>query len=293
MIDAMGAHMTLMVNAKTEALVLEYEKKLKKVEAKHAQDLVESYIDSFCRQWIRRKPEALNDFLVYRVHNRSLDDHHEDKVPTLLVGIPGPLNSPWEGGMFPVVMLWANLSRPPKCVFPAIHHCNVYSSGTISVSTLNEECEWSRSYSVPELFFTIQQLLAHPNVDSPAQKEAYLCYIKSREGYDNKAREQAAKFSAEADFLSLTKQAFGSRFKLDRMKLIQDDDYRIHLQIRRITLFHPKSTIPIRVLANQSLQEDVAAHAVHGVLRSGTVVRRCVSCSVLVVRLDFCRFSAI
>lgn len=56
--------------------------------------------------------------------------------------IPGPKDSPWEGGVYALTMDFAHdfPVRPPKCVFkPVLPHPNIYPSGTVCLSILNEE----------------------------------------------------------------------------------------------------------------------------------------------------------
>mmetsp|Transcript_42791 Transcript_42791/g.103502 ORF Transcript_42791/g.103502 Transcript_42791/m.103502 type:complete len:440 (+) Transcript_42791:164-1483(+) len=158
------------------------------------------YLSNFCRQWQASKPDALFDFEVYQSKDLSMT--------RLLVGIPGPKRTPWEGGLFPVTMEWREwANNPPKCQFPAgFHHINVYPSGTISLSTLNEEEGWDPSISICECLFSIQQLLAHCNPNSPSQSEAYHCYMSDLPDYNEKAKEQAQKWSPNA-FLEFAESA--------------------------------------------------------------------------------------
>ena len=68
-------------------------------------------------------------------------------------------------------------SVPPKCKFePPIFHPNVYICGTVCVSTLEVNRDWRPSMTVKQILLSIQQLLNEPNVNSPAQAEAYAVY---------------------------------------------------------------------------------------------------------------------
>ena len=83
--------------------------------------------------------------------------------------------------------------KPPLCKLPGGFHLpNVYPSGTISLSTLNEEEGWRPDFSIPELMFDIQQLLAHPNMNSPAQSKAYLCYKDDKVEYLGMIKSQSS-----------------------------------------------------------------------------------------------------
>jgi len=65
-------------------------------------------------------------------------------------------------------------------------------------STLNEMEGQDASISICEILFSIQQLLAHENAKSPAHKEAWDCYMSSVPAYNEKAKEQAQKWSPNA-----------------------------------------------------------------------------------------------
>lgn len=56
---------------------------------------------------------------------------------------------------------------------PPLFHPNVYPSGTICLSILDEEKSWKPSITVKQICLGIQDLLEHANVNDPAQVEAY------------------------------------------------------------------------------------------------------------------------
>lgn len=52
------------------------------------------------------------------------------------------LQTDWEGGYFPLTLHFSEdyPSKPPKCKFPqGFFHPNVYPSGTVCLSILNED----------------------------------------------------------------------------------------------------------------------------------------------------------
>lgn len=56
--------------------------------------------------------------------------------------IPGEKGTPWEGGEYKLTMEFSDEypNRPPKCKFdPVLFHPNVYPSGTVCLSILNED----------------------------------------------------------------------------------------------------------------------------------------------------------
>ncbi|KAG5438025.1 hypothetical protein PCANB_000372 [Pneumocystis canis] len=113
------------------------------------------------------------------------------------VGIPGRPKTNWEGGMFKLVMFFPEEypTKPPKCKFvPPLFHPNVYPSGTVCLSILNEEESWKPAITIKQILLGIQDLLNDPNPNSPAQSEAYT--LKDRAAYEKRIRQQAREMAA-------------------------------------------------------------------------------------------------
>lgn len=113
-------------------------------------------------------------------------------------GIPGKRNTPWEGGIFKLNMDFSDEypAKPPKCKFsPVLFHPNVYPSGTVCLSILNEDEDWRPSITVKQILIGIQDLLDNPNANSPAQGEPYNLFIHNRAEYIRKIRHQAQEMS--------------------------------------------------------------------------------------------------
>src|SRR5690242_1365703 len=86
-------------------------------------------------------------------------------------------------------------SKPPKCKFPAgFFHPNVYPSGTVCLSILNEEEDWKPTISVKQILLGIQDLLDNANPNSPAQAEAYTLFVTNRNEYTRRVKQQGAKY---------------------------------------------------------------------------------------------------
>ena len=103
---------------------------------------------------------------------------------------------------------------------PPLFHPNVYPSGTVCLSILDEEKDWRPAITVKQillgiqvgilillnLFFfllifilfimDIQDLLNEPNIKDPAQAEAYTCYCQNRTDYEKRVRAQARAMAA-------------------------------------------------------------------------------------------------
>lgn len=71
---------------------------------------------------------------------------------------------------------------------PPLFHPNVYPSGTVCLSILDEEEGWKPAITIREVLLGIQELLNNPNPDSPAQADAYGLYQKDRSAYERKVR---------------------------------------------------------------------------------------------------------
>ncbi|ORZ37273.1 ubiquitin-conjugating enzyme 9 [Catenaria anguillulae PL171] len=106
-------------------------------------------------------------------------------------GIPGKEGTLWEGGVYKVVLEFPEdyPSKPPKVKFtPPLFHPNVYPSGTVCLSIINEDEGWKPAISVKQVLLGVQDLLDNPNPHSPAQQDAYHLYVKDRNAYEKKVR---------------------------------------------------------------------------------------------------------
>lgn len=83
-------------------------------------------------------------------------------------------------------------AKPPKCKFtPPLFHPNVYPSGTVCLSILNDEEDWRPAITIKQMLLGIQDMLNNPNPNSPAQREAYDIFIKDKEEYKKRVKMQA------------------------------------------------------------------------------------------------------
>ena len=83
---------------------------------------------------------------------------------------------------------------PGKFV-PPLFHPNVYPSGTICLSILNEEEGWRPAITLKQVLMGIQDLLDEPNPNSPAQSEAYNLFMSDKAEYKRRVRAEASKNS--------------------------------------------------------------------------------------------------
>ncbi|KAF1960166.1 ubiquitin-conjugating enzyme [Byssothecium circinans] len=126
-------------------------------------------------------------------------------------GVPGKEKTMWEGGLFKLEVAFPDEypTKPPKCkpshlkttqtqernphmstgkFTPPLFHPNVYPSGTVCLSILNEEEGWKPAITIKEILLGIQSLLDEPNPDSPAQADAFNLFKKDKAAYEKKIR---------------------------------------------------------------------------------------------------------
>ncbi|OVA15878.1 Ubiquitin-conjugating enzyme [Macleaya cordata] len=95
--------------------------------------------------------------------------------------IPGKPGTIWEGGYFPLTIYFSeDYPRvPPKCMFPPnFFHPNVYPSGTVCLSILDELSGWRPATTVTQILVGIRDLLDKPNPSDPAQTDAYQLFVE-------------------------------------------------------------------------------------------------------------------
>ena len=106
--------------------------------------------------------------------------------------LPGVKDTIWQGAQLQLFMEFPEEypNKPPKCQFiPKLPHPNVYPSGTVCLSILSEDDDWKPSITVPTILKGIQDLLDNPNLDSPAQLDAFMEYKDDHEMYVKKIKE--------------------------------------------------------------------------------------------------------
>lgn len=119
--------------------------------------------------------------------------------------IPGKKGTPWENGQYKLRMIFKEdyPSTPPKCKFePPLFHPNVYPSGTVCLSLLDEEKDWRSAITIKQILLGIQDLLNEPNIKDPAQAEAYTIYCQNRLEYEKRVRAQARAMAPQDDSLT-------------------------------------------------------------------------------------------
>ncbi|ETV95998.1 hypothetical protein H310_10653 [Aphanomyces invadans] len=106
-------------------------------------------------------------------------------------GIPGKVGTIWEGGTYKMSLTFSEdyPSKPPLCKFvPPLYHPNVYPSGTVCLSILNEDKDWKPSVTIKQILKGVQDLLDSPNMADPAQREPFQDLKNDPEEYKRKVK---------------------------------------------------------------------------------------------------------
>ena len=100
--------------------------------------------------------------------------------------VPGVDGTDWAGAYYPVTITFGDQypSKPPRVALPAaFFHPNVYPSGKVCLSILNESQGWKPSITVKQILVGVQELLENANENDPANGEANMLYVTNRQQY--------------------------------------------------------------------------------------------------------------
>lgn len=123
-------------------------------------------------------------------------------------GIPGKDNTPWAGGLYKVVVIFPDdypskviksrkaylirgnedrrffktalvIFKPPKVKFtPPLFHPNVYPSGTVCLSILDDEKDWKPSITLKQILLGVQELCKRLMYTLTSQSSNNLFFIR-------------------------------------------------------------------------------------------------------------------
>lgn len=156
-----------------------------------ARDLRTERIQQERKQWRKDHP-----FGFYAKPTKAADGSLD--LHNWTAGVPGKQGTIWENATYPLTISFPEdyPAKPPKVRFPSnFYHPNVYPSGTICLSILNEEQDWRPAISIKQLLMGIQELLDTPNPNSPAQEPAWRAFQKSPEEYEKRVKAQKLQYS--------------------------------------------------------------------------------------------------
>jgi ubiquitin-conjugating enzyme E2 A len=145
----------------------------------------------------------MNDLKTMQQEDTVVASPLEDNIMEWEAVVPGPEETPWEGGLFSLRLSFSDdyPNTPPKVKFttPGVFHPNVYVNGDICLDILKSQ--WSPSYDVRMLLISIQSLLAEPNPGSAANPEAAELLTSNKAQYEARVKRtvEAALAAMEAD----------------------------------------------------------------------------------------------
>lgn len=139
-----------------------------------------------------------------QVHVELADDSNIFKWKVAIMVIDP--KSDYNGAYFDAILTFPDEYpfRPPNFRFtPSIFHPNVYPDGRLCISILHQagqdqgdepdDITWSPAQRVETVLLSILSLLEDPNVNSPANVDAGLCYRKQRDVYKQKVKNDVIK----------------------------------------------------------------------------------------------------
>ena len=113
----------------------------------------------------------------------------EDDIFHWQATLMGPLESPYEGGVFIMNIKFPGdyPFKPPKVTFETkIFHPNINSSGGICLDILKEQ--WSPALTISKVLLSICSLLCDPNPDDPLVPEIARLYKQDKDKYNRTAQ---------------------------------------------------------------------------------------------------------
>ena len=140
----------------------------------------------------------LTDHNTTKTHNTGTDG--EVDLTRWSCIIPGKEGTIWEGAALPITITFSNAypAKPPRVAFPkGFYHPNIYPSGTVCLSILNEDEQWRPSITLKQILLGVQDLLNNPNEKSPAQSEAFMDYTQRRKKYEARVKEEVKKYPSK------------------------------------------------------------------------------------------------
>jgi ubiquitin-conjugating enzyme E2 I len=78
-------------------------------------------------------------------------------------------------------------------------HPNIFPSGTVCLSILNADKDYVPSLTIRSILSSIQDLLDHPNINDPAQKEAFTMLRDKPLDYEKSVKKLVAAYAAASE----------------------------------------------------------------------------------------------
>jgi ubiquitin-conjugating enzyme E2 D/E len=120
----------------------------------------------------------------------------ESDLYTWTATLVGPKDSPYEGGVFELGLLFPTdyPFKPPKVYFKTkVFHPNINAQGGICLDILKDQ--WSPALSVVKVLLSISSLLTDANPKDPLVPEIARLYVDDRAEFDRTAREWTQRYA--------------------------------------------------------------------------------------------------
>ena len=146
----------------------------------------------------QRITRELENMKVDPPSNCSAGPETENDMFKWQATIMGPKDSPYEGGIFYLTILFPPEYpfKPPKCTFDTrIYHPNINSSGGICLDILKNQ--WSPALTISKVLLSICSLLTDPNPDDPLMVDIARLYKRDKERYKARARLMTLQYAAQ------------------------------------------------------------------------------------------------
>ena len=112
--------------------------------------------------------------------------------------IPGPAESPYEGGLF-VLDIHFPIDypfKPPKITFKTkVYHPNINSSGSICLDILGQS-QWTPALTLFKVLLSLSSLLTDPNPNDPLDSTIAHMYKQDREKFNKTVKEWVQKYAS-------------------------------------------------------------------------------------------------
>ncbi|KAF3444408.1 hypothetical protein FNV43_RR14100 [Rhamnella rubrinervis] len=110
--------------------------------------------------------------------------------------IIGPSGTPYQGGIYFLDITFPSdyPFKPPKVVFKTrIYHCNVDSTGNVSLEILKDS--WSPALTITKVLLAIRSIFTNPDPYNPLVSGIALLYMTDRAKHDELAAEWTLRFA--------------------------------------------------------------------------------------------------
>jgi ubiquitin-conjugating enzyme E2 D/E len=144
----------------------------------------------------RRIQRELDDLRVNPLECCTAGPVSESDLYTWTATLVGPKDSPYEGGVFELGLLFPTdyPFKPPKVYFKTkVFHPNINAQGGICLDILKDQ--WSPALSVVKVLLSISSLLTDANPKDPLVPEIARLYVDDRAEFDRTAREWTQRYA--------------------------------------------------------------------------------------------------